>query len=59
MSIFKVIYADASEELLHFEGEAEHLFEQLFSACSDEVRELCSVIKHKAEESTPDTPDES
>ena len=43
MSKFKVIYADASEEVLHFAGEAVELFEQLFSHIAQEVRDLCSV----------------
>lgn len=49
MSLFKVTYADLSEEVLAFEGEAEQLFEQLFSGCSEEIRSRVSVVEHTVE----------
>lgn len=49
MAIFTVTYADGSSCKISFEGSAEMLFEQLFSACSDDIR-----AKTKVEE-TPTT----
>ena len=49
MAKFTVTYADLSKDVLHFAGEAEELFEQLFSHLSDEVKELCGVEKHADE----------
>jgi len=45
MAKYNVTYADGSTEHVQHHGSADQLFEQLFSACSDEVRERCSVVK--------------
>ena len=45
MSTFTITYADGSTSTQTHAGPAEQLFEQLFSACSEEVRELCTVVK--------------
>jgi len=47
MANHKVTYADGSTDILAFDGPSDELFEQLFSACSDEVRENCSVDEEK------------
>jgi len=48
MANHKVTYADGSTDVMSFDGPSEVLFEQLFSSCSDEVREKCSVDEVKA-----------
>ena len=45
MAKYNVTYADGSTEAVLHHGSADQLFGQLFSACSDEVRERCSVVK--------------
>lgn len=44
MPKFDVTYADGSTEQITFEGKAKQLAEQLFSHCSEEVREKCKVV---------------
>ena len=44
MPKFDVTYADGSTEQITFDGKAKQLAEQLFSHCSEEVREKCKVV---------------
>lgn len=44
MAKFEVTYADGSTEQMTFEGKAKQLAEQLFSHCSEEVRDKCKVV---------------
>lgn len=44
MPKFDVTYADGSTEQVTFDGKAKQLAEQLFSHCSEEVREKCKVV---------------